>query len=275
MKLRDDKSLLFKDAILDELGERANIAQFVSFDPRGAQRYSRVLGVGRNHQFAGIVAAAAGLLEASSEKSVNVRAFDPSSPESREFIYGLKSAGDVENAVKRLGRAGLFTIINETIDVKDGGVSGVALGDVIEFAPGDTPRAVEKPGIASLPRRVGLDVLRTVYGFDPDLAYAPSERVEFSIHPIRRGVRQTHTLVWQLESVTTTASAPRIKWPNRFSQFIGDKAFGLLIAHHLGLPVPQTTAICRTVRPFCFGVPTGSGQYWIRTAPREQVPGKF
>jgi hypothetical protein len=32
------------------------------------------------------------------------------------------------------------------VDIEDGGVSGVAYGDMLEFAPGDTPRYVEKPG---------------------------------------------------------------------------------------------------------------------------------
>jgi hypothetical protein len=61
-----------------------------------------------------------------------------------------------ESAVERLSLQGLHVIANETIDVHDGGVSGVVLGGTIEFAPDDTPRCVEEPGVTSLPRRWGL-----------------------------------------------------------------------------------------------------------------------
>ncbi len=61
----------------------------------------------------------------------------------------------------------------------------------------------------------------------------------------------------------------------QFSRLIGDKVFGLLVAHHLGLPVPETTVVNRRIAPFIFGLPTGWGETWIRTAPTEQVPGKF
>jgi hypothetical protein len=56
---------------------------------------------------------------------------------------------------------------------------------------------------------------------------------------------------------------------------IGDKVFGLLVAHHIGLPVPRTTVVNRRVAPFTFGQPTGSAEVWCRTAPTEQMPGKF
>lgn len=65
------------------------------------------------------------------------------------------------------------------------------------------------------------------------------------------------------------------RWPNRFSRFIGDKAFGLLVAHTVGLAVPLTTVISRALPPFTFGESTGIAEKWIRTCPVEQVPGKF
>src|SRR4029453_19591588 len=67
----------------------------------------------------------------------------------------------------------------------------------------------------------------------------------------------------------------RLTWPNRFSRFLGDKVFGLLVADLLGLPVPATTAVGRRVAPFSFGRPTGSGERWLRTCPAEPVPGRF
>jgi hypothetical protein len=56
---------------------------------------------------------------------------------------------------------------------------------------------------------------------------------------------------------------------------MGDKAFGLLVAHLAGFPVPRTTVIGRRLAPFVFGVRTGTNEIWTRTCPVEQVPGKF
>ena len=49
----------------------------------------------------------------------------------------------------------------------------------------------------------------------------------------------------------------------------------MLVAYHIGLPVPRTSVTNRRVAPFEFGIPTGWPETWIRTAPIEQVPGKF
>jgi hypothetical protein len=160
-----------KDPSLDRLAELINVAQFVSFEPdrgRPKQAYARVLGEEPNRVFSGVHEAAETLLARSADGSVNVRSFTPKSPLSREFI--LKRVDDVTGAVLRLTREGLNTIVNETVDIHDGGVSGVLMGNVLEFAPDDTPRAVEKAGTASLPLGWGLRLLATVYGFEPDLA---------------------------------------------------------------------------------------------------------
>lgn len=267
-----------KDASLDCLAELINVAQFVSYEPHGGrpkQAYSRVLGEEPNRFFANVAEAAQMLIARSADASVNVRSFSPESPLSREFIYGLARVDDVVNAVGRLTAEGLNTIVNETVDVHDGGVSGVLLGNTIEFAPDDTPRAVEKPGTASLPLGWGLRLLTTVYGFEPDLAVPESTRLEFSLHPRPRGWRHTHTLGWEIGEHPGLALSPVPQWPNRFSRMIGDKVFGLLVAHHIGLPVPRTTVINRRVAPFTFGQATGSAEIWFRTAPIEQMPGKF
>src|SRR5208337_823512 len=136
----------FKDAVLDSLSNHGNVAQFVSFSPSLDIRYSRIVGHSPNTSFASLRHAIASLLGASVEKSVNVRSYHPEHPKSREFIYGIRNVESAEAAVRKLASQGLYTIVNETVDVNDGGVSGVALGDVVEFAPGDTPRCVEKPG---------------------------------------------------------------------------------------------------------------------------------
>ena len=177
--------------------------------------------------------------------------------------------------LRRLAEQGLYTIVNETIDVKDGGVSGVAFGNVVEFAPDDTPRSVEKPGTAALPRSTARKVFKIVYGFEPVLPLDPELRVEFSIHPLRRGFHHDHTITWEIERASAPPKRPSPAWPNLFSRFIGDKAFGLLMAHLVGLSVPRTTVIPRRTAPFTFGLDTGSAEPWIRTCPTEQVPGKF
>jgi hypothetical protein len=265
----------YKDEILDQLSLRSNVAQFVSFAPDGSLRYARIFGVEAGFSFATKFDAIAMLLKNSTEKSVNVRSFDPSDPKSKEFVYGLRSVGDAVDVVNRLGASGLYTIVNETIDVEDGGVSGVAMGDVIEFAPKETPRCVEKPGTASLPKPLGLRMLETVYGFSPALPFDEHTRVEFSIHPLRRGVKAGHTIIWETERVGESLAVADLQWPNKFSQFIGDKAFGLLVAHLIGLPVPYSLVISRNVQPFSFGRATKTGETWIRTCPIVQVPGKF
>src|SRR5260370_11193683 len=108
-----------KDSVLNRIADSANIAQFVSFDPKRQQRHSRIRGCKIDHTFGSITEAAAALLNVSG--SVNVRSFEPNSAKSRDFIYGLKTSDDVSSVVSTLSATGLYTIINETIDVQDGG----------------------------------------------------------------------------------------------------------------------------------------------------------
>lgn len=270
---------LRKDASLDFMAEQGfNVAQFVSFAPAAgqpAQEYSRVAGEARNHQFSDPSAAIEAVLARSADGTVNVRSFEPFNSQSREFVYGIGTVETALETVRRLTSEGLNTIVNETVDINDGGVSGVLMGNVLEFAPDATPRCVEQPGTASLPRGWGRELLASVYRFPVELAVPLGSRVEFSLHPRPRGWKQTNILVWEFEEHPHIEAQPELTWPNRFSRMIGDKVFGLLVAHHIGLPVPLTTVVNRRVAPFTFGVSTGSGETWIRTAPVEQVPGKF
>lgn len=269
----------YKDQSLDVLADKGNVAQFISFQPapdgRLRQRFSRVAGFQVNHVFESVEEAVETLLRTSSELSVNIRSFEPNDPRSKEFVYGMRSPEEVLDNLSRLAQSGLFLILNETIDVSDGGVSGVLQGGVIEFAPDDTPRCVEKPGVASLPFAMGMRILETVYGFRPDLQSADNERIEFSIHPRIRGWRQSHTLTWERELGIEGRATAKLSWPNRFSRHLGDKAFGLLVAHELGLPVPRTVVIGRRVAPFSFGVDTGCSEVWTRTCPATPQPGLF
>ena len=266
----------FKDDVLDHLARRANVAQFVSFGPDLVQRHAWIRGLPPGHRFGSLEEAVGGARSPPrrnprSTSAASSRTARRAAPSSMARPTPRKIAGEL----RRMAAEGLYTILNETVDVQDGGVSGVAFGDTLEFAPGDTPRCVEKPDAAGFPRDLGLRVLETVYGFRPALPAKTEQRVEFSLHPLRRGYRAEHTILWETEEPGPPPSAPRISWPNRFSRHLGDKAFGLLMADALGLPVPRTRVIPRGLAPFSFGTPTGTAETWLRTCPREQVPGRF
>lgn len=265
----------FKDARLDEIARLGNVAQFVSFGPDLRQRFSRVVGFPPNFQLSTVRHAVTALLDRSPEGKVNVRSFRPNDPHGHEFVYGIESIDSAELEVRRLAASGLFVILNETVDVNDGGVSGVVHGNVIEFSPGATPRIVESGRIVSVGRGVGERVLQSVYGFVPDVPAGSGLRIEFSIHPIRRGFKSRHTIVWEIQEVPRGDLLPIPKWPNAFSEFVGDKVFGLLLAAAIGLRVPRTTVLCRNVMPFTFGDPPGSDVKWLRSAPRTPEPGFF
>lgn len=270
--------LLQKDEILDQLAVFGNVAQFVAFRPTLVgieQTFSRVTDFPPNYLFSDVETALTELLAKSIDGKINVRSYVPHDPRSREFIYGLET---VENAllnVQRLASDGLHLIVNETIDINDGGVSGVVQGGVVEFAPDDTPRCVEKPGTISLPFEQAIEVLSTVYGFIPNLSATQGERTEFSIHPSKRGWEGAHTLYWEHEKGVPVVTSAVQRWPNQFSRLLGDKTFGLLIAQIIGVPVPRTLVINRRVAPFEFGTPTDSFEVWTRTCPIEPQPGLY
>lgn len=270
---------LRKDRILDELARVGNVAQFVSYAPSASstpkQTFSRVWQQAPNHEFASHQVAIRTLLQRSPDRSINIRSFTPDNPRSRQFLYGLTDPDIAVAHLQRLIADGLYVIANETVDVADGGVSGVVEGGVIEFAPDDTPRCVEKPGTASFALAEGLSILEAVYGFKPEFPALGGSRLEFSIHPKLRGYNRTHTILWEREQVTTSSQEPDLTWPNRWSRIIGDKAFGLLIADLVGMSVPTSVVIGRRIKPFEFGQATGSAEVWLRTCPSEQDPGRF
>jgi len=267
---------LHKDQSLDRLADVGNVAQFVSFAPDGLrQRYCRMAKRAPNSVFESPAEALTTLLETSADNSINLRTYSPESPRSRHFHYGLTSVEAALDAANSAAAEGLYVIANETVDVHDGGVSGVFQGDVVEFSPDDTPRCVEKPGVVAASREWGMKLLEIVYGFRPEALDTRSTRLEFSIHPKPRGWRGTHTLFWEYEEQVSPPETPSLRWPNRFSRVVGDKAFGLIVAHLAGLPVPRTTVVGRRIAPFTFGQSTGSHEVWTRTCPSEQEPGLF
>ena len=144
-----------KDQSLDDLARVGNVAQFVSFLPGGKapyQRYSRVADYDPNHVFPSTRDALRSLLTKSPEGTIESTNFRPDSPPSRDFYYGLDNIDTAETIATRLLNEGLFVIANETVDVSDGGVSGVIQAGVTEFAPDDTPRCVERRAPHRCPR---------------------------------------------------------------------------------------------------------------------------
>ena len=263
-----------KDDRLAAVASLHNVAQFVSFAPHTTEvRHVRMREwPGTTTDPRDLLAA---LLARANDGAVNVRSFVPGGPKSGPFVMGLDNVDDALRALHKVTEEGYHAIVNEAVDVNDGGMSGVAVGGFVEFAPQDTPRAVEKAGTAGLPLDLARRFFDVVYGAEPALGDQRSQRVEFSVHPRLVGLRHRNTLVWEVEDVGETDVSVPTTWPNRVSEFIGDKTFGLLVAHLHGLPVPRTTAVLRDVGPFSFGRATGTGQTWLRTTPRRQQPGLF
>ena len=278
--IRDKEKEQMKDEKLDYLitNKFANIAQFVSFEPNSnlKTRFIHINNLDNSDALSNRKVIEKLILSAPS-KAVNIRSFSKNAMKGNKLVFnkGIDDIDEIWKTIKENSLENRYSIINENIDINDCGVSGVVLGDVIEFSPEDTPKCVEKEGICSLPREIGLKILQNVYGFSPDINFNSNYRIEFSIHPNRQGVRKQHTIIWEYEYYEKVDYQRKISWPNNFSRFIGDKVFGLLIADSLGIMIPKTTVISRKVAPFTFGIETGLNEKWIRTCPIKKEPGKF
>ncbi|QHT54678.1 hypothetical protein GXP71_00210 [Cellulomonas sp. H30R-01] len=270
---------MLKDESLWALSRRFNVAQFVSVDTsRMTTRHSLMRDSVTAADVDDAHSAISALLQRAGSGTVNVRTFDPKGlRKGTRFFTGLRRINEVVEALEVAGVEQLFCIVNESIDVHDGGVSGVAAGNLVEFGPDDTPRVVEDgEKVISTNIRLATEIIRTIYGFDIRAVSLPGERVEFSIHPQRAGFRREHYTVWEASPTSDVIEAPfGIQWPNPLSRIIGDKAFGLVVAAAIGLAVPSTLVIPRRVPPFRFGMTASTGDVWVRTAPREPVPGHY
>ena len=85
----------------------------------------------------------------------------------------------------------------------------------------------------------------------------------------------SRTLIWEVSDSSAAGLGAEVIWPNPFSQHVGDKTFGLLVADALGMSVPSALAIPRKLPPFRFGRNTGGDENWTRTAPSVPAPGLF
>jgi hypothetical protein len=276
---------MLKDQKLDEFAQRGvNIAQFVSYGPDGKKRYSRIRGTYPEGRFDSVEQALQAILHTGAPY-VNIRSFTPTTPDGNPFFMGRRaqwaSLTDAADVVRSLIRRGLYVIVNEDIDINDGGFSGVVMGEIAEFAPQDTPRCVDRKGeprCAVMNRGLMEKLVLAVYGRRIGFPYSRNHRIEFSVHPGPVGYLRGPLLMWQEEAIErgTGPSGVTPRWPNRYSIAMGDKAYGLLMAHLHGLSVPFTRVTGRLIPPFEFGEHTNDGNTrWMRTAPRTQQPGKF
>lgn len=266
--------MLAKDVRLAQLSEQYNVAQFISWDGTGLRQF-RVHGADLVETSRTLQNAVAQLLDASSAGRVNIRTFADARSRSHPFVYGLSTVADIVARAEEFIWAGYVCIINETVPLDDGGVSGVLMGELVEFAPGRTPRAVEEAGTAAAPRELAQRLLATVYGVDLAHIRRPDRRVEFSVHPSPVGLRREKILVWEESQAYWRPEGRFGEWTNMFSRHLGDKTYGLVLADALGCHVPHTVAVPRRLPLFAFGRPPGSGERWIRTAPVERAAGKY
>lgn len=278
---------MLKDEKLNKIADEFNIAQFASFEAyTGKMRFNNIKNFKPNFPFGNTLTCIIQIMDNSSYKTLNIRTFKDETSKSNPFVYGLNDIDEIEATIMGFIEQGYYVIISETIDVSDNGVSGVILGNTISFSPDATPRCVEGNNICTLPTSVGLFILKTVYNvnlfnvFQFDMNKTKfNQRIEFSVHPNRIGYKDDYYLIWEIEEVNWDTIQPfsinEIIWPNTFSKLLGDKVFGLLVAHTYDQNVPMTTVINKRIPPFTFGKSTDNNETWIRTCPSIPYPGRF
>lgn len=286
----------FKDYVLNELAEYCNIAQFVSYSPSGKLSYKHICN-DKTTADTDRRSVISELLEASAYKAINIRTFKPEQWQGNPFITELIDVDEICKLIDELQKQDLYIIVHESIDIHDGGISCVLDNGALEFVCGDTPRFVEKVHIDPIPRlKYDLDTIRflgTIYEgmmeFENKIysrCNTSIDRIEFSLHPKRCGVKHANYIVWEVinrleqPAVWGEYHQPirnRYDWPNSLSRYIGDKAYGLLVADHIGMKVPRTTwfSLENKVDMFTFGTSTGSTEMWTRSCPSISVPGKY
>lgn len=273
---------MMKDEVLRQIVEEGgNVAQCVSYAPDGTQRVTIIRDVDSAHRF-GSIEEAVDRLYCAGAPFVNIRCFTPEKPDGHPFWSGRKEKLDTPVKVAAKAREemarGRYVILNEEIDIMDGGFSGVVLGNVAEFATRDIPRCVEKPGCAQMSRHDMLELARILYHHRINIPYDRGHRVEFSVHPNAVGYARQYQIIWQRErmEIGRITPAPKPAWPNRVSEDMGDKAYGILMAHIHGFRVPFTRVVGRIMPPFEFGEATESKETcWRRTCPKVQQPGLY
>ncbi len=169
-------------------------------------------------------------------------------------------------------------IINELIDIYDGGFSGVIFNGLIEFSHNNTPRCVDKGTFCSMPLRTGLDLMTKILDRDSRMTFERNNRIEFSFHPREEGILLHNFVIWDLSKFKSSfPNYESIKtfWPNPISELVGDKVFGLFLANSYKYDVPFSKVTLRDGREFSFGKKTSTLEQWTRSCPANYEPGKL
>jgi hypothetical protein len=282
-----------RDTRVAQLRNNHNVAQFISFNDDLTARICVLRKASSSTSNPEMLLSA--LFEGALNQRVNVRIFKPATSTGAALFINVNSVEGVIAILTAQRAIGGYSIVSETIDVDDGGVAGVLYGDVVEFTQGSTPKFVDqqRSGIFPQMRREAAErMLRTVYGSDVNFSrFAPDERVEFSTHPGDCGTQPGKFLIWDCYQVTPQKQViPRLIWPNSFSEWMGDKCFGLLAAWSSGFLVPKVVAFLHPLlsrdddgsnprwtppNGLLFGDETDSAGTWTRTCPIRPVPGRY
>ena len=113
-----------KDKVLDKIYlTNNNIAQYISFKPnREKPNYIHIKNyTPENSTNKDIIL---NLINSSKSKSVNIRSFSPERMKGNKLIFNKKKSDiyDILNIVEQNKQKGFYSIINENIDINDGGV---------------------------------------------------------------------------------------------------------------------------------------------------------
>ena len=272
-----------KSWVLNDIAymKNGNVAQFVSFDDKGKVEYYSLKEDVWEPDYRNKALLLNNLLKYATYGKVNIRTYKLDDNMSHPFIQNLSTIDEIYSYLEKFKEQKLYTIVSETVVTNDGGVSGIMDSDIVEFAPGITPRDIENLSsieIAKLPREMGCAILECIYGTTlAPFKYEKNKRIEFSTHPKPIGSSNNNKLFWQIDKSTAHIDAPDICWPNSFSKMIGDKTYGLMVAYFLGFNVPCTTVYNKNDRVpnFTFGRYTKSKKVWTRSCPSESQPGKY
>lgn len=223
------------------------------------------------------------LLFEEAEKLVSVRTFKIGQESGNPVFFDQNNLDIVLDIVNKHTKMGYYVIVNEGLHFINSEVSGVMFGSLIEFAPAQSPRCVEKKGATCvLPVKLGLNILKRIYQILTLDKFNPHQRVEFSIYPYKCGVYSQNTIIWEVSEFDENdpnipVEIPKIIWPNPFSRVLGDKVFGLLVCNFMNYLVPKTIVLNKYFIPFTFGtsIKDNGIEYWCRSCPGERLPGQL